>query len=137
MPVGRSGRGLLRFLADEDARVGDEAIVRYGEVLRRWPFADAAGRIVVRAVAGAEPAAIVAALVAGMLAKRNAAKMRANADQDQPLRLAFLVARLVRLRVGHRSFVVANRARDRVGRAVVDEDGRAPPLHRNALAWLH
>ena len=53
-------RSLRCSSADPDLGVGGEGVVGHREVLRRRTLADAAGGVVVRAVAGAEPAAVVA-----------------------------------------------------------------------------
>ena len=78
--------------ADLDLGVGHELVGRHLEIARRRAFADASGRVVVRAVAGAEPAAVVAARVAQRLALGDAAQVRADADQDQPVLVALLGA---------------------------------------------
>jgi len=57
-------------------------------------FADAAGGIVLRAVAGAEPAVIFA-----LVGERDAAEMGADADHDQPLLVAGFDAFGIRLRI--------------------------------------
>ena len=56
--------------------------VRDRHVLRRRPLADAAGGVVFRAVARAEPAAVLA-----LLAERHAAEMGADLDHDEPASL--------------------------------------------------
>src|SRR5690554_4680066 len=75
----------------------EEGVDRHLQVARRRAAADTARSIVVRAVARAEPAAIVAPRVARLLPERDAAQMRAYADQDQPF--GILRPRLIRLRV--------------------------------------
>src|SRR5205807_5671193 len=90
--------------ADADLAVGDELVGRQRQVGRRRAAADAAGGIILRTVAGAEPAVVVA-----LMRERNAAEVRADADQHQPLVLALLDPRLVRLRV--RQGVPIDRAR--------------------------
>ena len=77
-----------------DLGVGHERVGRDRQVLRRRAPADAAGGVVVRAVAGAEPAAVVA-----LLAERHAAEMGADAVDHEPLLVALLDARRVGLRV--------------------------------------
>ena len=79
---------------DDDMGVALEGIGRQGEIERRRPLADAAGRVVDRAVAGAEPA-----LVLALIAERDAAQMRADADDDEPLGLALLDALRIGLRI--------------------------------------
>src|SRR5882724_4703348 len=64
-----------------------ELIDRHFQIERRRTFADAARRVVLRAVARTIPAAELAARIGRLLAQRHAAEMRADADQDQPLRL--------------------------------------------------
>src|SRR5690606_31251062 len=81
--------------ADPDGSVGNEFVRRHFEIERRRPAADAARGVVVRTVARAEPALEVA-----LVTERHAAEMRADADHDQPLVLAFLDPCLVRLRIG-------------------------------------
>src|SRR5688572_20958493 len=81
-----SGRAAWSRKTSADAKRG---VVREGggrdqEVFRRRPAADAARRVVGRAVAGAEPAAILA-----LLAERNAAEMRADLHHDQRVLLAW------------------------------------------------
>ena len=60
------------------------------QVERRRPLADTAGGVVLRAVAGAEEAVVIA-----LMGDRDAAEMGADADHDQPLVMAFLDAGLV------------------------------------------
>ena len=74
--------------ADADLGVGEEGVGRDRQVFRRRALPDAAGRVVDRAMAGAEPAAELAGLV-----ERNAAEMGADADHDQPRVVALLDAR--------------------------------------------
>src|SRR5215470_12769762 len=81
--------------ADSDLCVGQERVGRHLEVARRRPLADAPRRVVVRPVAGAEPAAEVAPGVAQALAFGDAAQVRADAHQDEPVLLAGLGAVLV------------------------------------------
>src|SRR5262245_58920344 len=81
--------------ADSDLGVGKEGIGWQRQVQRCRSDADAARRIILRAVAGAEPAVIVA-----LVGERDAAEMRAVAVDHQPLIMALLDARLVRLRIG-------------------------------------
>ena len=95
--------------ADADGGVGREHIFRHFEIVRRRAFADARGGVVMRAVAGAEIAAILAAILALGRAQRNAAEMGADAQRDQPLRLALLGPLGERLRIAKRADV------DRIG----------------------
>src|SRR5690348_14389407 len=86
-----------RGSADPDLGVGNERVRRQSEILRSRPLADATGAVVLRAVAGAEPAVVTA-----LVRQRNAAEMRADADDDQPLLVARLHALRIRLRVPQR-----------------------------------
>src|SRR5665213_4614478 len=78
-------------VADPDLGIGDELIGRQRQIERRRPLTDAAGRIVLRAVAGAEPAVIIA-----LMRQRNASEMRTDTNYYQPL----LVARFDARRIG-------------------------------------
>ena len=69
-----------------------ESVRRQERDFRRRAFADAARGIVLRAVAGAEPAVIFA-----LVGERDAAEMGADADHHQPLLVAVLDALLRRL----------------------------------------
>ena len=82
-----AGLGHGAFLTDRDRGVGGEFVRRHQQVQRRRPLADSARGVVDRAVARAEPAAVGAAGIAGLLTERDAAEMRADADDDQPLGL--------------------------------------------------
>src|SRR5262245_2771745 len=86
-------------LADLDGRVGLEGIGRHRQIEGCRPFANAAGGIVLGPVAGAQPTAELAAILAELLSLRNAAEMRADADDDQPLLLARLDASAIGLRI--------------------------------------
>src|SRR5215470_6722997 len=83
-----------RAFADPDLGIGDELIGRQRQIGRRGPAADAARRVVLRPVAGTEPAAVIA-----LMRDRDAAEMRADADQHEPLVVPRLDALGVRLRV--------------------------------------
>src|SRR6516162_4390719 len=85
----------LALFADLNSGVGYELVGRNREVQRRRPATDAAGAVVLRAMARTEPAVVVA-----LVRERNAAEMRANTDQHQPLIVVRLDARLIRLRIG-------------------------------------
>src|ERR1043166_8937428 len=67
---------------DLDAGVRQEGVRRHFQIAGRRAFADAAGGVVLRAIAVAQPAAEIAFEAGG-----GAAKMGADADQDQPFRL--------------------------------------------------
>src|ERR1700748_207771 len=99
--------------ADLDLGVGEEAVVRQRQVLRGRTFADATRGVVLRAVAGAEPAAEIA-----LAEVRDAAEVGADADQYQPLRLAGLVSAFVGRRVAQVRMVGGDRLGDLLGRAV-------------------
>src|SRR5215207_6979330 len=81
--------------ADFDFGIGDELIGRQRQIERRRARADAAGGVVNRTVARTEKA-----VIRSLMHDRDTAKMRADADQDQPLVVAFLDARLIGLRIG-------------------------------------
>ena len=97
---------------------------------------DAGRGVVLAAMAGAEPAAPIAARVARLVAQRNAAEMGADADGDEPLLLAGLDARCV----GGRVDQVLERGGlgllDLVRGAVAEEDRLALPDRGDALALL-
>src|SRR5512138_3462474 len=93
----RAGRFRTRSeaLADLDFGIGEECVGRHREIGRRRPLADAAGGIVLRAMAGAEET-----VVAALMRDRDATEMGADANHDQPLLVAWLGALLVGLRIG-------------------------------------
>ncbi len=62
------------FLTNDERRIRHKVIIRNGQVQRRRPLARAARDVVVRAVAGTEPAAIIA-----RFANWHAAQMCADA----------------------------------------------------------
>src|SRR5579862_9517555 len=121
-----------RFLADLDGGVGGEFVGRDGEVARRRTLADARGRIVDRTVARAEPALIGAAVIARLVAERDAAEMRADADDDEPFRFFDPVGIL--LRVAQCRHIDILGGLDLLGRTVIDEDRLAAPGDCEALA---
>src|SRR6185503_8326727 len=111
-----------RGSADPDLGVGKEGVRGQRQVLRRGPLTDAAGAVVLRAVARAEPAVVIA-----FVRQRDAAEMRADADDDEPLLVAGLHALRVRLRIGQRGYRHVLGEVDVLRRAVEDEDRlRAP-----------
>ena len=118
-----------KHLTDKDLRILDELVGRDLQVERGWALADAARRVVVRAVARAEPAIEVAGAV-----DRHAAEVRAHTDEHERLRL--LHALVVSLRVAQLA------QRDGLGllnlflRARTDENGFATPLDDHAVARL-
>jgi len=73
---------VTRSLADNDVVVVDELVLRYLQIQRCGTDADTSGSVVVGSVARAEPALPIA-----RIRDRYAAQMRADADQNQPLRL--------------------------------------------------
>src|SRR3546814_14895074 len=78
---------MLRFpSADLHGRVVHELVGRHREIPGRRPLADAAGRVVMRAVARAEPAAVVAPRLALLGADRPEADVRANPDHAEAFR---------------------------------------------------
>ena len=96
-PFFEAGRRLVRRIrgwpswetsADLDFAVGDEVVGRHLEVARCRSLTNAARGVVVRAVAGAEPSTEVAPGIADRLALGDAAQMRANADQHDPVLIA-------------------------------------------------
>src|ERR1700735_1555948 len=82
----------LQASANLDFAVGNELIGRDRQVQGCWPLANATGGVVLRAVAGAEEAVVIA-----VMGNRDAAEMGADADHDQPLVMAFLDPGLVGL----------------------------------------
>src|SRR5579871_3675866 len=118
-----------RRSADLDPCVGEELVLGDGEVQRRRSLPDAAGRVVDRAVARAEPAFVFA-----LVPERHAAEMRADADDDQPFRL--LDARLVGLRIAELGKRGLLGVLDFLLRPVADEDRPAAELDGDDLAFL-
>src|ERR1700676_3653119 len=81
MTVSLMGLGFERARfssADFHARVGLERVRRYVEVPGRRAFPDAPRGVVLAAVTRAEPAAPLAPHIGWLVAKRDAAKMRAD-----------------------------------------------------------
>ena len=76
-----------RRLADGQLGVGGEGVARHFEVLRRGAFANAAGGVVNRTMAGAEPAAEFTLRIGRLAAERNAAQVGADAADDEELGL--------------------------------------------------
>src|SRR4051794_19902707 len=102
------------------------------QVLRRGAFADAARNIVVRAVAGAEPAAEITARLAGLGAEWNAAEMRADAFNDEPFGARGAVG--VPLRIAQVRGIIRFCPGNFLGRAVTDKNRRAAPYGGNRAA---
>ena len=90
--------------------------------------------VVLAAVAGAEPAAPVAARIGRLVAQRHAAQMGADADQHDPLVVARLHPRLIRLRLDKLGQLHVLGFLDLLVRAVADEDRLALPEHGDPLA---
>src|SRR5437762_524022 len=109
-----------RFLADLDSGVGGEFVRRNDQIKRRRPLADAPGGVVDRAVARAEPAAERSTIIAGLVAERDAAEMRADPDHDQPFRLFDPFGILLRVAQARGIDLLCHL--DLLRRAVVDED---------------
>src|SRR5436305_826649 len=128
--------------ADLDARGIQERVRGHVEVFRCGPAADAAGGVVLRAMAGAEIAAEIALVI-----QRDATQMCADADEDQPFRFdgAILIG-------GLRTLWKVGIARELIRKAgdwnstgfcnffwgaAADEHRFAAPHHGDLLARLH
>src|SRR6059058_3598143 len=111
-------------LADLDFAIGNEGIGRYRQIGRRRPLANAARGVVLRTVAGAEEAVVIA-----LMGDRNAAEMGADADHDQPLVVALLDPGLVALRIRKARYRHLAGLVDLLLGAVADVDRLAPPEH--------
>lgn len=98
------------------------------EVQRSGALANTARDVVVRTVAGAEPAAVVAGLADG-----HTTQVGADTQHDQPLRALDTV--VVRLRVTEALPLGLAGLGDLVLGAVADEDGLATPLDDD-LFWV-
>src|ERR1700733_9186068 len=77
--------GRLSASTDFDLGVGLEGVRRQRKVGRRRPMTHPPRGIVLAAVAGAEPAAPVTARIRRLVAEWHAAKVGADADEDDPL----------------------------------------------------
>src|SRR6201996_3068316 len=127
--TGDAARSSNRASANLDFAVGNELIGRQDQVRRCWPLADTAGGVILRAVAGAEEAVVIA-----FMRDRDAAEMGADADHHQPLLVAVLDPGLVGGGIGqarhrHRAGLV-----DLLLGAVADVDRLAAPEHLDVLA---
>ena len=126
-----------KFLRSSDAnqRFILKRIRRNIEVSRCRTLSDTSGRVVHRSMTGAEPPAISALRVARRLTKRDASKMRANADHDEPLRShsALGVGRRVDER---RACIIRLGARNFLGGAMDDEEGHFSPFDSHPLPEL-
>src|SRR6516162_239230 len=121
-------------LTDKNRGGGRELVGRHREVERCRAQADAARGIVLRTVAGAEPAAELPARIGGRGAERDAAEMGADADDDQPV--LFLHALGVGLPVAQLRDIDGLGFLNLLRRAMGDEDRMAAPHHLDALADL-
>src|SRR5471030_1683183 len=83
-------RSSVRGSADLDFGIGNKLVGRHRQVGGRGSLADAARGIVLRAVARAKEAVVIA-----LMGDRDAAEMGADADHDQPLVVALLDPGLV------------------------------------------
>src|SRR5437588_3901086 len=110
--------------ANLDFAIGNELIGRHRQVGRSWSLANATGGVVLRAVAGAEKAVVIA-----LMGDRNAAEMGADADHDEPLVVALLDPGLVGLRIGKARDLNAAGFLDLLLGAVADIDRLAAPEH--------
>src|SRR5260370_17217257 len=71
---------LVRGSANLDFAIGNELIGWHRQIGRRWALANPTRGVVLRAVAGAEEAVVIA-----FMGDRNEAEMGADADHDEPL----------------------------------------------------
>src|ERR1700730_5990241 len=126
----RSGPGVPPGSADLDLAVGKKSVRRNRQVRGRGTPPNATGRIILRSVAGAEEAVVIA-----LMGDWNASQMGANADHDQPLAWPVLDPGLIPLRIGKA------RDRDRAGLidlllgAMADIDRLAAPEHLDVLTF--
>src|ERR1700722_16834818 len=84
----------IRGSANLDFAIGNELIGRHRQIGRRGPLANTAGGVVLRTMARAEEAVVIA-----LMGDRDAAKVGADADHDQPLVVAFLDPGLIGRRI--------------------------------------
>src|SRR5688500_1418341 len=130
------GKLMVQTSADADSGVGGEFILRHLEIDRRRTFADAGGGVVMRSVARAEIAAILAAALAFRRAERHAAEMGTDPQCDQPLWLAGLGAVGQRLRIAQRAEVDGVGGLDLLRGQLTDEDWLLAPDRLDRLAGL-
>src|SRR6516165_2013928 len=107
---------------------------RQPQVQWGWTLADSRGGVVDGAMARAKPAAERAAVVAGLLTERNAAEMRAHADDDQPF--GFPNAVRILLRITQLRDVDVFCRLDLLGCAMSDKDRLAAPRDGQTLTDL-
>mmetsp|Transcript_32210 Transcript_32210/g.51836 ORF Transcript_32210/g.51836 Transcript_32210/m.51836 type:complete len:209 (+) Transcript_32210:96-722(+) len=99
------------------------------QVLRGWALANAATVVVVGAMAGAEIASVVAGI-----RLRDAAKVGADTDANQPLRLLAALGISGWLAHGWRNAIVLLRRLDHLRSTLADEHRLAAPLAHEVLA---
>src|SRR3990170_5888040 len=121
---------MVRGSADLDFGIGNELIGRHRQVGGCRSRPDAARGVVHRTMAGAEEAVILT-----LMGDRNAAEMRADADDHQPLVLARLDAGLVALRIGQAGDVNRSGVVDLLLGAVADVDRLAAPEYLDVLPF--
>src|ERR1700732_4213357 len=128
-PGWHASRRMPRLLPYRDLRVARELIRRQGKIVRRWTIADAAGRIVDRAVTRAK----VTALIGAVVLEWHAAEMGANADEDEPFRL--LHPRLIGRRIAQLAQRHRARKFDLFWGAMADENWLARPFHGSGRSF--
>ena len=109
-----------------DRGIGQEAVLRHFQVQRGGALANAPRRIVMRAVAWAEPA-----IVLTLARQRYAAEVGADTENDEPLLVHDALR--VRLRVTKGLGVNRHCGCDLIRVAVPHKDGLVPPLHRETV----
>lgn len=117
---------MIRLTDDESALIG-EAVLRNLKVQRGRTLPDTAGDVVVRTVAGAEPAAKVTGFT-----DRDTTKVGANTKHDKPLGLLNTV--LIGLRITESLPLNGVGLVDFILGTVTDEDGLSTPLDDDVLA---
>mmetsp|Transcript_11287 Transcript_11287/g.33451 ORF Transcript_11287/g.33451 Transcript_11287/m.33451 type:complete len:247 (-) Transcript_11287:63-803(-) len=129
LPINRPG-GLRTRLTNENLALFRKAVRRHLEVVRGRTLADTPRNVVVRAVARAEPALVVAGVRDG-----HAAEVGAHSEDDEPLCIA-ADAVSVGLGIAQVGHVAVVGACDLLLRASANEDGLAAPLDGHALPGL-
>lgn len=117
-------------LTDNEHVVVDEFVLWDFQVQWSWALANTSGAVVMRSVARAKVAVEVTGVGDG-----HAAKMRADAEQDEPLGL--LGAHVVRLRVAQAGHVDAALSLDLSLGAVAHEERLVSPLERHVLSFRY